>query len=548
MHTSSFQDYIADFSRVRDSKSKTLPKGFVSELEKCIKKVLSGKDSKPEYQDPLIKISFAEFYNALGEQNFRKRMDKDGRVEELVLIFFSSATKALMKGHAPDDSARKLLVDQHVALFVRLVSRVVTGFDWIKERPELAKRLSALEEKLLRHDQNLASQDGAANVVYEISYDVRHMPMVQTVIKVFGVDSNKAQADINEHKDVWTTKEALQDLKKYQSQMELKTKFTLCDEDFETSGAFESWKKQEAAAISKMMLALIQSSPSFLSGGNPPENSDTNSIDRSSIDSGTPVDRMSMMSFSDIIYTFIPPSSVECYRYVLAEVVSCELRERSNLPEARILSKPLTDFLDEICSRWRIPPSTRLVTLLDVFREKYICKDIDLDTLNVVFNFVKLPPDNRNTQSSIFTSSAFSDRSRWTKADIFTMNNVLTSLHEAVLRELFETALHCYEIQKHPLGPALMVLQEHIESDPFFVPNHKIEEDFKKELGEALHTKAKETYNDTLNKVIPENEDTWEFFHIAELGQSIVKLCNRVQKRYKNGRTILGYVWKSPLL
>lgn len=540
MHTSSFHEYIADFSRVRDSKSKTLPKGFVSELEKCIKKVLSGKDSKPEYQDPLIKISFAEFYNALGEQNFRKRMDKDGRAEELVLIFFSSATKALMKGHAPDDSARKLLVDQHVALFVRMVSRVVADFDWIKERPELAKRLSTLEEKLLRHDRNLATQDGASNVVYEISYDIKHMSMVQTVLKVFRVDGNKAQADINEHKDLWTTKEALQDLKKYQSQMELSTKFTLCEEDFETPGAFESWKKLEAADISKMMLALLQSSPSVLTGGNSPDSSDTNSVDRSPIDSGTPVDRMSTLSLSDIMYTFIPPSAVECYRLVLAEVVSCELRERPNLPEARILSKPLTDFLDEICLRWRIPPSTRVVALLDVFREKYVCKDIDLETLIVVFNYVQLAPDNRNSQNSIFV--AFSDRSQWTKDDVHTMNNVLTSLYEAVLRELFETALHCYEVQKHPLGPAMMALQEYIESDPFFVPNIRIKDDFKKELSEALHTKAKETYNDILNKVIPEDEETWEFFHIAELGQAIVKLCNRVQKRYKTGRTILGYV------
>lgn len=242
-----------------------------------------------------------------------------------------------------------------------------------------------------------------------------------------------------------------------------------------------------------------------------------------------------MLSFFD--------ATTQSFRLALAEAVSRELRERINFREAGMLSKPLSDFLDKSGPKWRrVPPSTRLVALLDVFCEKYICKDIGLDALNSVFEFVKLPPDKRNAQSSTLVSSAFLDRSRWTKADVHAMNNILTSLHEAVLRELFETALHCYETEKHPLGPAMMVPQEHIESDPAFIPNRKIGEDFRKKLGEALQFKAKETYNETLHAVVPEMQEAWEFFHVSELGQSIVKLCNRIQKRYKNGRTILGYV------
>src|SRR6266511_76368 len=57
--STSFNDLMKDFSLVRDSKSTRFPHGFVSELEKRLTSVLMGKEKRQEYQDALVKRTFA---------------------------------------------------------------------------------------------------------------------------------------------------------------------------------------------------------------------------------------------------------------------------------------------------------------------------------------------------------------------------------------------------------------------------------------------------------------------------------------------------------
>jgi hypothetical protein len=69
-----------------------------------------GKERRKEYQDALVVRTFAAFLNALKDQSFKKRMEKDRRAEDLVLIFYSNATKELSKGKEPDDDSWRLMV------------------------------------------------------------------------------------------------------------------------------------------------------------------------------------------------------------------------------------------------------------------------------------------------------------------------------------------------------------------------------------------------------------------------------------------------------
>lgn len=73
----------------------------MSELKKRLEGVLQGKERKPEYNDAAVKRTFAAFYTAFTEQSFQKRMEKDRRVEDLVLIFYSNAAKELQKTKPP---------------------------------------------------------------------------------------------------------------------------------------------------------------------------------------------------------------------------------------------------------------------------------------------------------------------------------------------------------------------------------------------------------------------------------------------------------------
>ncbi|OBT95745.1 hypothetical protein VE01_06431 [Pseudogymnoascus verrucosus] len=134
-----------------------LPHGFMGALEKRMTGVLTMKERLPGYSDPAVKRSFAEAYTAFTEAAFRRRMEKDRRVEDLVLIFYSNAVKSLQKGKLQGDDSWKNLLYPHVALFLRLLSSTMKDHGYDKDRPELMSRLARAEKKLLTDDQSWSS-------------------------------------------------------------------------------------------------------------------------------------------------------------------------------------------------------------------------------------------------------------------------------------------------------------------------------------------------------------------------------------------------------
>ncbi|OAX84742.1 hypothetical protein ACJ72_00881 [Emergomyces africanus] len=538
---------ISDLSLIKDHKSTRLPHGFVGRLENRLTGVFKGIEKEKAYKDEAVRRTFAAFLNELREPGFNKRMREERRAEPLVLIFFSNATKELSKGQAPDDISWKLMVDRHVALFVRIISLILKDHGWDKDRPELASQLSVLETKLLAHDQNLAQaapgDGGNITELVPLTYKVDDMPLVQVVAKTFGLGNAHVQSDINKYKDVWTPKAALQDLKTYQVQLNLNTRKTLSNEDFDSNEAFETWKKAEAGELSQMMFSIMQSNPdtkTSMSGGTLPHlktrSSDPKAIDLGYSDTSdmSPMDTASLSlpdashdySNDPNIYTFIPPDPRSFYRFVLSQVISHELQERranasnttSDTLPTRLLSKQSMDLLNEISIRWRIPTSTRAVLFLDVFREKYVEQEIDLDTLDAAFVLVSQPPPEKSKRSS-FMVSFLSNRENWTLADFGVMTHLLASLHEALLRHLFETMMHCYDTKVPPI-------------DDY--------EKFRSCVYNGLVDKAKEVYQEHLDKEIPPEQDKWEFYHVMQLGKCIMKLAQRIQKRYRKTPEIMG--------
>jgi hypothetical protein len=95
-------DLLQDFSL---SESLALPHGFWPLLEKRIQGILVGTEILPAYKDIVVKRTFDAAYTVFTEPGFVKRIDEEGRVEDLVLTFNFSATKELEKGKAPDDSS-----------------------------------------------------------------------------------------------------------------------------------------------------------------------------------------------------------------------------------------------------------------------------------------------------------------------------------------------------------------------------------------------------------------------------------------------------------
>lgn len=578
--STSVNDLMKDFSLIRDSKSTRFPHGFMAELDKRITKVLMGTERMPEFKDATVKRTFAVFLNAFKDPSFRKNMDKDRRVEDLLLIFYSNATKELQKGKLPGDDAWKLMVDRHVALFLRLVSSTLKDHDWAKDRPELTQRLATMEKKLLMHDQDLAAGDqrnggqGGTTIEVEVprSYEVKDMPLVLVVSRIFAIGYSDVQADINRYKSVWTEKAALQDLKTYQAHLSLMTKKTLNSDDFDLEEAYEAWKNQEVPDLSQMILAILQSNPELAKsspGGSVPQFKPNVSLDpgysdpsrQGLSDAGSsyvidqPVD-MSGLSIRDndddgTSYTFIPSDPRAYYRAILKEALTYDLADAdlqpteatSDSPSIKLLSKQSAELLNEIALRWRIPQFSRLVFFLDVIREKYINQEISLDTLDAAFNYVKEPPvadKKSNRMSHIPVQDSLFDRTKWTVHDYALNQQVLSALHDALLRELFELMMFVYESKPPPLGPVMYILENHIYDDPTFPGTADDLDQFTEQLKQALRQKAGDVYRDLLAKHIPDTKEEWEFYHVIELGRAVVKLCERIQKRYRKNPEVMG--------
>lgn len=578
--STSVADLVKDISLIRDAKSTRFPHNFMAELDKRITKVLMGTERMPEYRDATVKRTFAVFLNEFKDPRFRKNMDKDRRVEDLLLIFFSNATKELQKGKAPTDDSWRLMVDRHVALFIRLISATLKDNDWTRDRPELAQRLATMEKKLLVHDQDLSTGDqrnggqGGTTIEVEVprTYEVKDMPLVLAVSRMFSISYSDVQADINRYKSVWTEQAALQDLKTYQAHLSLMTKKTLNSEDFDLEEAYEAWKHQEVPDISQMILAIIQSNPELAkssSGGAVPQFRPNASVDLGYAASPTsesgssytidqPVD-MSGLNLRDngaddgTSYTFIPADPRTHYRAILKEALTYDLNDadlqaseaNGDAPAMKLLSPQSAELLNEIAIRWRLPPASRMILLMDVVREKYINQEISLDTLDTAFNYIKEPPPapsdkKSHRMSHIPVQDALFDRSRWPVSDFALNQQILQALHEALLRELFELLLHVFDNKAPAVGPIMYILENHIYDDPSFAGTPEDLDKFAEQLKAALKQKAGDVYSELLAKNIPETKEEWEFYHVIELGRAVVKLCEKIQKRYRKNPEVMG--------
>jgi len=599
--STSINDMVKDFSLIRDSKSTRFPHGFMSALDKRLEKVLVGQEKMPEYSDAVVKRTFGAFLNEFKNPTFRKSMEKDRRVEDLLLIFFSKATSVLQAGKSAEDDSWKLMVDRHVALFVRLISTTLASNDWTRDRPELTSRLKTLEQKLLQHDQDLADErqrnggQGGTSIEVEVprSFEVRDMPLVIRVCRMFAKPTVQAQNDINAHRNEWTEKAALRDLKEYQTHMMLNTKVTLSKDDFDADDAYETWKKGEASDLSQMMLALVQSDPTLAKStsasslpsfkapsavqtdsgyselGKSPSRAEQDSsyvidqpVDLSSLSLGDSSPRDSgtgSIDSTEATFTFIPPDARSYYRQVLKVALTSDLQDdelqpavpADDMPAMKLLSEQSTELLNEIALRWRVPQFTRLVLFLDVMREKFQNQEISIDILDSAFVFVKEPPlETKKGSKTVKQPLQISlyDREKWTVADHALLQSILSSLHDALLRELFELFQHAYDSKPPSLAGVLTFMDNHIQSDPLFSPNAEDTQAFAQMMSQQLRSKAQERYHGLLSKNVPDDANSWEFYNVIKLGQAVTGLCQKIQKRYKGALSKVMGVSAFPIL
>lgn len=551
---------MRDFSHgVRDSKTTRFPKEFMPNLQKRLESVWMGRDSNVEYKDAAVKRTFAAFYTAFTERRFYEQVAKSRRAEDLVLIFYSSATKELQK--LKQDDSWKWLVDRHVALFVRLMHAVIKE---LGGNQELSSRLANLESKLLQHDSNLTDETNRRSSTSTIlgppaplSYNVNDMPLVKVVSKVFDLPLATCQTDINMNKATWTEKAALQDMKAYSNFLSLgNTRRTLRSDDFDTDEAWETWRKTETPTLSQLMLAIVQSNPTELakttsgqaSGGirnsvyassaysmpsdlTRSSSHSTSASDASMYSFDQPVDMEALGLTSgspadtlDTPYTYIPPDPRTYYRAVANKCLAYDLNDPDLQPvelpgsdsPVSLISKSSLDLLAECGSRWRIPLFSRMVLFLDVIRTKYQDSEVDLVTLDTAFMYAK--------------TAALFDWRTWTIPDQNMLRQILSSIHDTLLRELYDILQHAFDQKAVPVGTVMWILDKHVYDDPLFTATNM--DSYADQLKEGLRSRAAEIVAELMAD-LPQDRSELDPFHVVELAQKVVKLTEKISKRFK---------------
>lgn len=573
-YTHNIGDLLKEFIPTGGSTVK-LPRDFRGSLEKRMERIVKGTFDQPGYTDPNVKRTFAEAYMNMSTPDFRKTIDRDRSLEPLILKFYAAAVKAMSQGKAPDDQSWKVLIDRHLALFVRLMMLIFKKHGTEKDK-ELMSRLQVLEQKLLRNDQDLFIDTGQdkehKTIEVEIphSYEIKDMHMVQIVGKIFGRDTSQLQSDVDLNKNIWTEEAALKDLKAYQHRLDSNMDGALRRQDFELSESFDEWKKGERDHLTSMMLDILKVRPDLaktVTSFDKPLPVRPTSIygeDQSYADlarmisndspvapSGEPAfglnnltfdDSSSIRSVDEANYTFIPPDPRSYYKTVLQHAMTYD-QAHAESEEFVPLSQKSLELLNDLSGWWRLPQFTRHITFLECAVRKFLDREISGEEMYECFDLVKnpQPQPKRLPRIQLYTAALTEiDPTRWTLIDYTLYQQILGALHEALLRDLYDLLMHCYEPKAPTIGVVMSLLSNHVYPDPAFVQKEEDMERFSNQLAEGLKGQADQVYHSFLEKEVPASKEDWDFSHVVNLGSAVAKLCQRIKKKYAKNPEIMG--------
>lgn len=244
-------------------------------------------------------------------------------------------------------------------------------------------------------------------------------------------------------------------------------------------------------------------------------------------------------------YIFIPPEPRPYYRFVIQEALAYDMKtanldhvggDPTDQPLKTLLSQRSIELLSEVGLRWRIPYVSRSILFLDVMREKFVGQKIDSEVVDAAFTWFKNPPAERKKGEQ----PVIPDPTKWTITDYVLKQQILISIHDMLLRDLYAELQKCYEAKPPDIGIMMAVLEQHIYDDPLFSKTPEDLDQFGRHLQNALEEKSKSIYQEIYDSQIQSNKDRLEFYHIVQLGKEVLKLCEKTQKRYRKTSRIMG--------
>ncbi|KAI5479275.1 C2 domain protein [Pseudohyphozyma bogoriensis] len=305
----------------RDAPDK-FPSAAGPPLKYRIQRIAKGTDL--EFKDEALKMSLSAFGKKLDENDFLKKFNKrDGKVEELILIFGQVATTTLRESHAAEDLMATL--DLQMGAFIRILKESIRGLGGAED--DLIATLDSHLAKLS------AAKPASTAGLRRAPVQVSEMATVLLVGDLFGKTTNQLEIDIGVVKKVASERAAYLDVKLCLNNLAVGEKFPGSRNDFDSDDAFQEWKKRENADLSEMLKKMIARDSSLLP----------------------------LRADSDTTLTFVPPEPKLFYQRLLDVALDQANHDEEGV---ELVSTHQRAVLDACALRWRLMPSVQPVYLL----------------------------------------------------------------------------------------------------------------------------------------------------------------------------------------
>ncbi|GAA5923191.1 hypothetical protein JCM3775_007461 [Rhodotorula graminis] len=313
----SFGDVFKDSSSSRDKASR-FPKDFVKALDRRMELIARGAD--PAHADPLFRQTIGAFYTTYAQPSFHKKLKDNRQIEEIILMFVTTASNVLKKRLTGDDWKPEL--NAQVARFTRVIKDTLKSCSRVPG--ELVNRLETYCAKLdsdattpqpaappqSTHDRTLSASTSnpypsyspglgsaaapSSPAIARQSFDyspsaapavvvLEDMPLVRAIGSIFGKGDAELKRDVASLKRTCTEQAAFNDLKAIinavaqlavsppsassASQSSGSHHFPFRPEHFESEDAFSAWRKQENDELQELLLEMTMRNPDLVKGG-----------------------------------------------------------------------------------------------------------------------------------------------------------------------------------------------------------------------------------------------------------------------------------------
>lgn len=573
------------------SKSARFPEKLIKRLNDRLELIAMGRDA--QFKEQSLRQTIGIFYGTFKEASFQKQIKENRKIEELILIFVTTAQASLKKRSVRDEWKQEL--NNQVGQFVVIIRDSLKTVSGVPR--ELTERLESYSAKLApaslsssntatgssrvsagsngyaapkeymsANSASTSRRTSSASTLPTTSNPLAESSMVRTVGALFSVDLNQLSQDIEFVKKTCTEQAAMTDLKQCVKNINLQQPWPGRKQDFASDEAYQRWRTQELSQLSQIMIEMCQNNPELLKStssdlpglsasrtassrpdsyagggaGNATPSSENPSAPTSNTATpdgefaGLSIDAGDDDTFASFVY--IPPDPRAYYHRALEICIDYDLEMIKHQPEEEevslsILSESHVELLAECAQRWRLASPFLGVSNLDVIKTKYDNGQVPLDCVS-------------ESLGSVMRTLNQVDFADWMQVEQSKLVKLYTLLFESFLRYLYETFQDIHNIETEEIQPYLAMIQD-LHSSGFVRRDRQLEaepvtlESHVEELKDAIRIMAIHEYTAKTTELFSQIV-TNEVVPLVQLLDWLEKGAKRLDKRYPE--PVLGSV------